>query len=327
MSFSSSKDKSYAERLVKLAESDESTGRESDANSQLIDVSRYYIFMINGDIDCLSIEEAQLKSGASAIQQQYLDENYQKWKLIPVEEGVYKIIAKHSDRCLTVYDQSLNNNIGIVQFDYLGWDTQQWGIVADEDEDDSYHIISKHSGKCADASSWSTNDILIQYTCDLNNPNQKWKLVPVDDEYYKIIRKYYSDYKCLGVNQGQQNNGVNIILVNYDGNNNQKWRITLVKNNFYKIEAKHSDKCLTIVDTSRDPLQPVIQADYEERSNQKWRLVSIDEEYFQIISEHSNLCLTSSGRLSRIVQDKWKGHDNQKWKLVPVTERRASFFS
>jgi elongation factor Tu len=62
----------------------------------------------------------------------------------------YKLIAKHSGKCLDVIGGpgAVANGVRVQQYDYLGGDNQKWRLVPVEDG--YYQLIAKHSGKCLD---------------------------------------------------------------------------------------------------------------------------------------------------------------------------------
>ena len=53
----------------------------------------------------------------------------QKFYVEYQEEGFYKIIAMHTGKCLSVKDNSIKENMSIVQYEYQSLDSQKWIFV------------------------------------------------------------------------------------------------------------------------------------------------------------------------------------------------------
>ncbi len=132
----------------------------------------------------------------------------------------YKIIAKHSGKCLDVASGSRDSGATVVQWDYLGSDNQLWSLVP---VGAYYKIVAKHSGKCLDVTGGSRDAgaALIQWDCH-GGDNQLFSIVG-QSGYYKVIAKHSG--KCLDIYGGSRDNGAALIQWDCHGGDNQLWTI------------------------------------------------------------------------------------------------------
>jgi len=94
----------------------------------------------------------------------------------PPPSGYYKVIAKHSGKCLDVKGLSTADGANVQQWSCTGGNNQRWKLVS---MGDGYNeLVAKHSGKCLDVAGVSTADgaNVYQWHCTGGN-NQRWKLV------------------------------------------------------------------------------------------------------------------------------------------------------
>ncbi|MBN1190315.1 MAG: RICIN domain-containing protein, partial [Dehalococcoidales bacterium] len=107
--------------------------------------SYYFVINLNSGF-YVDVKDASTGSQAYIIQNAYLFPDNQLWKLIPVENGYYKMVARHSDKCLGVKNSDANDGAFIVQEGYNGSDSQKWTLqcvesrtfpeLADSDNDE-----------------------------------------------------------------------------------------------------------------------------------------------------------------------------------------------
>lgn len=89
--------------------------------------------------------------------------NFQKYNIIPLGNGYFKILVASSQKALTVKGNATGNNVDVVQQSYKGLDGQKWEIKGCRNR---FKIISKLNGKAltSDVSSPSNNTNLKMYT-------------------------------------------------------------------------------------------------------------------------------------------------------------------
>ena len=104
---------------------------------------------------------------------------------MPVENGYYKIIARHSAKVLDVYCPTGNctqNEAKVQQYEYRGGLNQQWALVSVGSG--YYKIVARHSGKVLDVycptGNCTQNGAKIQQYEYLGGHNQQWQLIPVN---------------------------------------------------------------------------------------------------------------------------------------------------
>ena len=134
--------------------------------------------------------------------------------------GYFRVVAKHSGKCLDVPDENTANSVQIIQYDQKESFNQQWHLVADEDE--YYNVVARHSSKCLDVSDRNTENhaAIIQYDCN-GADNQKWGFLPDGNGCFTIVSKLSG--KCLDVESGAYENGAPIIQFERTEGDNQKW--------------------------------------------------------------------------------------------------------
>jgi predicted RNA-binding Zn-ribbon protein involved in translation (DUF1610 family) len=91
----------------------------------------------------------------------------------------YKIIVKHSDKCLNIIASNPNDGAEAIQFNCAqGGDNQLWRL--EEKEPGFYKIIVKHSDKCLNIIASNPNDgaKAIQFNCAQGGDNQLWRFEP-----------------------------------------------------------------------------------------------------------------------------------------------------
>jgi hypothetical protein len=146
-----------------------------------IDPSVFYRITAKHSGKCLAVAggENSLRNGDRVIQWDCLEEDNQKWQIIPVGEGFYKILAKHSGKGLDVFGGlgALGNGAIVEQWDYNGAANQMWSLT--RDGEGYYTIIARHSGKSLDINGGpgaTGNGPYAQQWDNLNAGNQKFRL-------------------------------------------------------------------------------------------------------------------------------------------------------
>lgn len=200
-----------------------------------------------------------------------------------------------------------------------------------------------------------------------NDIIQKWNIISLDNDEYKIISTINSN-KVL-----QQDLEENIITTNeYQELDSQKW---FIKNNKdgYNIISKENNLCLDTEDTlqlkeciedndyqifyfkeiSVEPEQKIYKdgnyiikssidnnkvLDIENRINitltnisnsksQIWNITNIDNKYYKITSATNNNMSLTLDNNKNIILEKWQNKDNQKWNIVTNIDNTISIIS
>jgi hypothetical protein len=170
----------------------------------------------------------------------------------PVNNGNYRLIAKHSNKHMSVAGWSTTDGAIIEQWDSLNQSNQVFNI---QWSPSGYKILPSYSASVVTVDGYSTSSggVINQWS-DLEQTNQRFSLIDVGGGYYKIVSR--SSGKCLAVNNNGIANGDDIVQwewLNYD---NFKWKLQPVAlsaplaNGAYTIRAKHSNKVMSVAGSS-----------------------------------------------------------------------------
>lgn len=146
----------------------------------------------------------------------------------------YKIVNRVSGKCIDVPAGSLNDGVGLIQWDYAGNNNQIWKFAA---VGGYYKLINKNSNKLINNPASSTADgTIMTQNADTGGTNQQWDVVDLGTGYYKIINN--ASGKALDNPGSSITNGTDIIQWNYGGGNNQQWQIIEVPNSEARIASE-----------------------------------------------------------------------------------------
>ena len=139
--------------------------------------------------------------------------------------GSFRLIARHSGKCLGVSAASQDNGAKLIQWDCTGGGEQRFSFA--DGPDGHTEIRPGHSGfnKCLGVSQGKSDNgtNVIQWDCTGGN-EQKYRLEGVGDGYYRIHPRH-SD-KCLGVSASSQDNGAEVI----------QWDCVAVSDQLFKLD-------------------------------------------------------------------------------------------
>jgi hypothetical protein len=131
----------------------------------------------------------------------------------------YKLVARHSGKCLDVWGSS-REDVPLKQYSCHGGSNQRFRVL--KTGDNYYKIVAQHSGRCVDVSGASSEDLapVIQHPCH-GGDNQAFRLVENGDQGYEIVAKHSS--KCLDVLHESGDDGAAIVQFACHGGQNQTW--------------------------------------------------------------------------------------------------------
>ena len=142
-----------------------------------------------------------------------------------------------------------------------------------------YYITNKFSGLSLDLSDGSTKDgTQIQQWGLSGGSHQEWRLVAVDDEYFKIL-SMKDESKCIAVDGTDNSDGLNVVLQTYNGSDNQLFKL-VQDGAFYGIVSKVSENnsCLDVYDWSEENGGVIKQWNYWGGACQSWKLTPVRPE-------------------------------------------------
>ena len=136
-----------------------------------------------------------------------------------------------------------------------------------------YYITNKNSGLSLDLPNGKLDAGTNIQQWDFNKSwAQQWRLVAVDDEYFRIV-SMGDEGKCIAVAEDSAADGINVELQEYTGADNQLFR--LVKSgSYYGIVSKCSggSGALDVFEWSKENGGNVNQYAYHEYACQLWRI-------------------------------------------------------
>ncbi|MFC5664159.1 RICIN domain-containing protein [Kitasatospora misakiensis] len=121
-----------------------------------------------------------LADGARAQQWERRDADHQRFTLEPVEEGFYRITARHSGKVLEVGDASTDNGAAVRQWEWDGGVHQQWR--PEPVGDGWYRLVARHSGRVlqiAVGTDGARNGAPVRQQEWANADHQKFRLDPL----------------------------------------------------------------------------------------------------------------------------------------------------
>lgn len=213
---------------------------------------------------CIAVAESTADDGINVELQPYHGTDNQLWKL--VKNGTsYGIVSKCSGDTagLDVYDWSKENGGNINQWNYWGGDCQLWEIkpVHPMVTDGTYTVRNLNSSLFL-----SQNDgNAVQGT------ETVWTFTRLDDGSYTVQT---ADGKALTVENGLADNGTNIVLKDYSGNDSQKFTLQCNQDGSYTLLSIVSDgqSCADVYEISVENGANICQWEYWGGDGQKFIL-------------------------------------------------------
>ncbi len=166
-----------------------------------------------------------------------------------------------------------------------------------------------------------------------NRLDQKWMLMQVDADNYKIVN--INSGKVLEVSAYSTAQGAAIQQWSWTGTASQKWQLVTTSGNYVKLINVGSGLALTVPGASNQVGTQLQQFTYTGASNQQW---SFDEmspldsgSRYGIIARHSGKAMTvdnnSSADGASILQWSWLNVQNQNWTAQSTGGAGQSFTS
>jgi predicted RecA/RadA family phage recombinase len=123
---------------------------------------------------CVNIGSNSFENGAQATQFTCNENANQQFDFQSAEGGLYRIVAFHSQKCLTVTQGSMGEGANIVQQPCDDFSHQLWTVTGSGSDQ---QLKASHSGKCLSIfeSSIAIGAILVQLECN-EEPAQLWRI-------------------------------------------------------------------------------------------------------------------------------------------------------
>ena len=213
---------------------------------------------------CIAAAESSSADGVNIELQTYSGADNQLWKLIKNGTG-YGIVSKCSGDTagLDVYDWSEENGGNINQGNYWGGDCQLWEIEPAHPMVNSGNYTVKNINSGLFISENNGNAV--------QGSEMVWTFIRLDDGKY-IVQS--SDGRALTVENGSTDNGANITLEDYSGDDSQKFTLQCNKDGSYTLLSVVSDgtACADVYEVSTDDDANICQWEYWGGDGQKFIL-------------------------------------------------------
>lgn len=132
----------------------------------------------------------------------------------------YEVVARHSDKCLDVFDASTLTGAKVIQWPCIGDPNQQWQIIPIGDG--YFKFIARHSGKVLAVQSGSlANGAPIVQSTEAGTAPQQWQIVDLAGGYIRIMARQSG--KALDVSGASTADGTQVVQWDYVGASNQQW--------------------------------------------------------------------------------------------------------
>lgn len=218
------------------------------------DSGNYVIISTMADEDkVMTVNDGNIEISA------YTGTDNQLFRLVQ-KRGSYGIVSKASNdkTGLDVYGWSEENGGNIAEYDYWGGDCQLWNIMPAYPtvNDGAYTIKNVNSSLLLNGSE-SVNNGSIQQ----NSGAQTWTVTNIGGGYYSITDP---DGNALTVEDGSGDDGKDVYLADYTGDNSQKFSFYANEDGSYSImsAASGGKSCLDVYGISLDPGANICQWSY-----------------------------------------------------------------
>jgi tRNA A-37 threonylcarbamoyl transferase component Bud32/regulation of enolase protein 1 (concanavalin A-like superfamily) len=141
---------------------------------------------------------------------------------LPPRDGLYRLVNRHSGKCIDVAAREMKDNASVHQWEYLAMPNQQWSLTSSGSG--AYIIRAVHSGKPLEiANAGAADDADVRQGTASDAKPQRWKIESVGPGYFKVIAECSG--KALSTGRASGENGVDVIQSAYRGVPEQQWQI------------------------------------------------------------------------------------------------------
>jgi hypothetical protein len=228
----------------------------------------------------LDVRGYSRESGAPVQQFAPYGSNNQRWRLLPDGEGIFRLRALHSDRCLGVFPEARWPEGEAGQFDCGPSAGQRWRLVPNPHARKVHVLVARHSGMALDIRNrgFGPEDRNVIQNSRNGSDSQLWTLVPLEEDsaepLYAVIS--YATGNCLDVSGAGREAGANVQQYPCHGGPNQRWRLEPIGDGAYRIAAAHSGLCLDVDGADAEAGANVQQYPCRGGDNQAWRLIAAE---------------------------------------------------
>ncbi len=223
----------------------------------------------------LEVSGSNKENGAKIGIWEYGNASAQKFDLVYVD-GYYKILAKHTGKCLTVKDNNLQEGSQIVQDDYKDLEGQKW-LIKDSKKNGWVMVLLNNPNLALSIEGTIENGSKIILSKSETTNNQMFYFIKTvetsktkESGTYKIAVSA-EDSKVIEVAGSSKENNAKVDIWNYGNAKAQKFKFEYM-NGFYKITALHTEKSLTVKNNEVRNGVEIVQDEYKGEIGQMWIL-------------------------------------------------------
>jgi hypothetical protein len=241
----------------------------TDGYYRLVDVDA------SGD-RALDVAGASTSDGALIQAWDYKYQRNQEWLVEAVGTDYYRLIARHSGKCLNV--PSSTAGVQLTQATCNGSNNQQFRRVKRAQAFDNggfYKVVARHSGKVLDVSGASTADgaAVTQWGSGGGN-NQRWAVSQAGAGLWTLTAKHSG--KLLEIKGAATNDGAVAQQGGSTSAQHRNWRFTISTEGYFKVVNDKSSKCLDVAGNSQADGAQVHQWSCSGANNQQFDLVRVE---------------------------------------------------
>ena len=208
--------------------------------------------------------------------------------------------AAHSQKCLTISNSSQSTGAQAVQGSCTRGSNQQFQLIA-VGPTNTYQLKASHSGQCLEVANASTvpGTLLQQNACTTGN-HQRFRHTGSSSTLVAV-----HSGQCVDVAAASTSNGAKLVQWPCHGGPNQQWTRTVGSPvppsppppppgpvSTTAFTAAHSQKCLTISNSSQSTGAQAVQGSCTRGSNQQFQLIAVGPtNTYQLKASHSGQCL------------------------------------
>lgn len=220
------------------------------------------ILSMKDEAKCIAVAESSANDGVNVELQSFNGKENQLWKLVK-DGSYYGIVSKCSaDKAgLDVYDWSVEDGGNINQWEYWGGDCQLWSVKPNYPavNDGTYTIKNLNSGLYVSDDNGNT----------VQGNTMNWTFKKNSDNTYCITDE---SGKALTVENNSADDGANISLSAFKGDNSQKFTLKCNKDGTYTIltVASEGKRCVDVFEISTESGANICQWEYWDGDGQKF---------------------------------------------------------
>jgi ricin-type beta-trefoil lectin protein len=208
----------------------------------------------------------------------------QQWKPELQADGTFKLIARHSNKCLDVDHGSAAEGVQLWQWDCNDINSglpQKFTFIKQPSPmtslDKWLAVTNRANNLCVNArGAGNTNGTVAEQNNCTGATSQQWKLEATDSGWYRVAnRNAPTLYLDVTGGQSATADATPIQLWGWMSNTNQQWKPVGIGDGSYGLVARHSNKCLDVPNGSSASGLQLQQWGCNETLAQSWALTAL----------------------------------------------------